>query len=108
MPEQGSLVVGTDGLLVLPHMAARRLSCRSRRWRRSRSSTCRRAITTASSSTRCWPAGGKACSAGFDYSGPLTESVLIGNVAAHYPGETLTFDAARLAFPEKPEAEPVI
>ncbi len=47
---------------------------------------------------------GTACSASFDYSGPLTESVLIGNVAAHYPGETLTFDAARLAFPAKPDA----
>jgi hypothetical protein len=30
--------------------------------------------------------------------------VLIGNVAAHYPGETLIFDAARLAFTNKPEA----
>jgi hypothetical protein len=34
-------------------------------------------------------AGGKTqCSAGFDYAGPLTESVLIGNVAARFPGET--------------------
>ena len=47
---------------------------------------------------------GTTCSAGFDYSGPLTESVLIGNVAAHYPGETLGFDAARLTFPGKAEA----
>ena len=94
MPEQGSLVVGTDGLLVLPHWRRGVRPAGRRRWRRSRSPSCRRAITTASSSTPCWPAASDACSAGFDYSGPLTESVLIGNVAAHYPGETLTFDAA--------------
>ena len=50
-------------------------------------------------------AGGKAkCSASFDYAGPLTESVLIGNVAAHFPGETLEFDAKTLSFPRKREA----
>jgi hypothetical protein len=49
--------------------------------------------------------GGKeTCSASFDYAGPLTESVIIGNVAAHFPGETLNFDARALAFPGKPEA----
>ena len=40
----------------------------------------------------------------FGYSGPLTESVLIGNVAAHFPGETLQLDAARLVFTNRPEA----
>ena len=51
-------------------------------------------------------AGGRRtpCSAGFDYAGPLTESVLIGNVAAHFPGETLAFDPAALRFPDKPDA----
>ena len=50
-------------------------------------------------------AGGKEkCSASFDYAGPLTESVLIGNVAAHFTGETLEFDAKSLSFPRKREA----
>ena len=41
--------------------------------------------------------GGKeACSANFDYAGPLTESVIIGNIAARFPGETLEFDARAL------------
>jgi hypothetical protein len=49
--------------------------------------------------------GGKArCSANFDYAGPVTESVLIGNVAAHFPGETLAFDAKALSFPQKKDA----
>ena len=50
--------------------------------------------------------GGKQkCSANFDYAGPLTESVIIGNVAARFPGETLKFDAKALRFPAKPEAD---
>jgi hypothetical protein len=49
--------------------------------------------------------GGKdACSASFDYAGPLTESVIIGNIAARFPGETLEFDGKALKFPKKPEA----
>jgi hypothetical protein len=48
--------------------------------------------------------GTQKCSANFDYAGPLTESVIIGNVAAHFPGETLEFDARALKFPRRPEA----
>ena len=103
-PEQGSILVGTDGLIVLPHVTAD-------------------AFVLPDSKMAALPqielpdrdhygefidvvlAGGKEkCSANFDYSGPLTESVIIGNVAAHFPGETLTFDARALAFPGKPEA----
>ena len=35
---------------------------------------------------------------------PLTESVLIGNVAARFPGQTLEFDAKSLSFPKTREA----
>jgi hypothetical protein len=49
--------------------------------------------------------GGKTkCSTDFSYSGPLTESVIIGNVAAHFPGETLQFNARALKFSNKPQA----
>jgi predicted dehydrogenase len=103
-PQQGSIVVGTDGMLVLPHGSPE-------------------AFVLPDSKTASLPkielpdrdhygefidvvlAGGKdRCSTNFDYAGPLTESVIIGNVAAHFPGETLVFDAKKLAFPHKPEA----
>ena len=102
MPEQGSLVVGTDGMLVLPHGGEPF------------------ALPDSKMATVQKPelpvrdhygefldavlAGRGACSAGFDYSGPLTESVLIGNVAAYYPGEALDFDAAGLKFTNNPAA----
>jgi hypothetical protein len=35
----------------------------------------------------------------------LTEAVLLGNIAAFFPGETLTWNAASMSFPEKPEAD---
>lgn len=103
-PDQGSIVVGTDGLLVLPHGSAE-------------------PFVVAGSKTVTLPpneltdrdhygefidvvlAGGREkCSANFDYAGPLTESVLIGNVAAHFPGEPLKFDGRSLTFPGKPQA----
>lgn len=43
-------------------------------------------------------------SAGFDYSGPLTESVLLGSVASRFPGKTLEWDAANLRFSNDQQA----
>jgi hypothetical protein len=37
-------------------------------------------------------------SAGFDYSGPLTEAVLLGSVASRFPQTTLQWDAKALKF----------
>jgi predicted dehydrogenase len=103
-PQQGSVVVGTDGLLVLPHGSTEPFVLPD---------TKMAALPQFDLPERDHYAefidavlgGGKAkCSAGFDYAGPLTESVLIGNVAAHFPGETLEFDAKTLSFPHKREA----
>jgi predicted dehydrogenase len=40
----------------------------------------------------------RACGAGFAYAANLTESVLLGNVAAWMPGKTLTWDGAHCRF----------
>jgi len=40
----------------------------------------------------------------FRYSGNLTETVLLGNIANRFQGEQLEWDAANLSFPNKPEA----
>ena len=36
--------------------------------------------------------------ASFDYSGPLTESVLLGSVAVRFPKTTLEWNSAKLQF----------
>jgi hypothetical protein len=43
-------------------------------------------------------------SAGFDYAGPLTESVLLGSVATHFPHTKLEWNAAELTFTNVAEA----
>ena len=40
----------------------------------------------------------------FGYSGPMTEAVLLGNVAVCYPGQKLLWDAEKLAFTNNAEA----
>ena len=41
----------------------------------------------------------------FDYAGPFTEAVLLGNVALRYPGQRLLWDAATLKITNLPEAD---
>jgi hypothetical protein len=40
----------------------------------------------------------------FDYSGPLTEAVLLGPLATHFPKTTLEWNAAKMKFTNSPEA----
>ncbi len=48
--------------------------------------------------------GGPAAGANFDYGGPLTEAVLLGNVALRCPGETLEWDTTQLKITNLDEA----
>jgi predicted dehydrogenase len=102
-PDQGSIVVGTDGMIVLPHgpepfvLPDAKMAALPKIELQERDHYAEFIDVVLG--------GGKQkCSANFDYAGPLTESVIIGNVAAHFPGETLNFDARSLSFPGKPEA----
>jgi hypothetical protein len=42
--------------------------------------------------------------AGFEYSGPLTEAVLLGPLATRIPKTTLAWNSAKLRFTNSPEA----
>jgi hypothetical protein len=104
LPDQGSVLVGTNGLLVLPHMRPAPFAIVDGRDvalpeiavpERDHYAEFIDVVLGGSRTT---------CSTNFDYSGPLTESVLIGNVAARFPGETLAFDARALRFPDRREA----
>jgi len=48
--------------------------------------------------------GGKPASSNFDYSGPLTETVVMGNLAIHYPGRKLEWDGQNMKVTNFPEA----
>src|SRR4029079_2761641 len=105
-PQQGSVVVGTDGLLVLPHGSAQAFVLPESKMASLPTIDLPERDHYAEFVDVVLGGGKEKCSANFDYAGPLTESVLIGNVAAHFPGETLDFDAKSLSFPHKHEANP--
>jgi predicted dehydrogenase len=44
----------------------------------------------------------------FDYAGPFTETVLLGNIALRYPGTRLLWDAATMTITNVPEANQLV
>lgn len=103
-PQQGSVVVGTEGLLVLPHGSPEPFVLPESKMAALPQIDLPERDHYAEFIDVVLAGGKDKCSANFDYAGPLTESVLIGNVAAHFPGETLEFDAKGLSFPRKRDA----
>ena len=49
--------------------------------------------------------GGPAAMSNFDYAGPLTEFILLGNVAILHGGKKLEWDGPGMRFPNAPEAD---
>lgn len=101
VPDQGSIFIGTKGVLLLPHIGPPILlpekdfeSFKAPRV----------------PGVDHWKQFVDAClgegqtSANFDYSGPLTETVLLGSVASRFPKTTLEWNAAKLKFTNLPEA----
>ena len=108
MPD-GSVLIGTEGVLLLPHMREPQVLPADRATAAAdKVAQLRAAIQDRDHYAEFLDAvlaGGKTPpSTNFDYAGPLTESVILGNVAAHFPTETLAFDAKTLSFPQKREA----
>lgn len=101
---QGTIFIGTEGTLWLPHMAKQPFLFPQEKF----ASYQMPEITPRDHYFEFLDAvlagGSTKCSTSFDYSGPLTETVLMGNVAAWYPGETLEYDSRKLRFTNKPEA----
>jgi hypothetical protein len=98
---QGSIVIGTAGVLHIPHIAPPRLFPVAK-FRDHPMPPVREA--------HHWTQWAEACrgqgtpSANFDYSGPLTEAVLLGSVAVRFPQATLEWNATDLRFTNVKEA----
>ncbi len=48
--------------------------------------------------------GGDPAGSNFDYAGPLSEIAVLGNIASHFPGTKLEWDAKCMTFPNQPQA----
>ncbi len=98
---QGSILVGTEGVMHLPHIAAPVLFPLEKFKDHPMPEV---------NDAHHWSEWAEACrtgakpSASFDYSGPLTESVLLGSVAVRFPQTTLEWDADALRFGNVSEA----
>jgi predicted dehydrogenase len=96
LPSSGSLFIGEKGSLVLPHVGAPRAYPDA-------------TLEEADDQNHYhgWVDGcltGKQPSDGFDYGGPLTEAVLLGNIAVRYRGTKLTWDAAAMKITNNDDA----
>jgi predicted dehydrogenase len=99
--DQGSIYVGANGVLFSPYIAAPQLFP-VERFREARLPQVAGEDHYRQFVEACLGRG--RTSAPFDYSGPLTESVLLGCLATRFPDTTLTFDSANLRFTDNEAA----
>jgi predicted dehydrogenase len=95
LPKQGSLYIGTDGILLHQHESTPRLYPQEKftGYRYPKLEPRNHWFDFID----CCLKGGKTQpTANFDYAGPLTEAVLLGCLATPFPGETLQWDAEAL------------
>jgi predicted dehydrogenase len=101
VPDQGSIFIGTKGTLLLPHIGLPVLLP-------EKDFEGYEKIRVPGEDH--WKQWVEAClgkgkpAARFDYSGPLTEAVLLGSVATRFPKTTLEWNAAKVRFANVTEA----
>lgn len=104
LPGQGCIFIGTAGVMLLPHVGKALLYP---------SETFKDYTPPEITETNHWSEFVSAClgsgktSAPFTYGGPLTEAVLLGGVASHFPQTTLEWNAAEMKF-NLPEANQLV
>ena len=100
LPGQGSIFIGTQGVMLLPHIGQPRLvgeASEDSKIEEVQGEDHWRQFVEAA-------LGNGKTSANFDYAGPLTESVLLGSVASRFSNTTLEWDARKLRFANVSEA----
>lgn len=91
LSRSGSLFIGEEGAMMLPHYAGPRLLPLEKYQGRPKPD-----IAPEIDHYHTWIdhiLAGKKTDCGFDYAGPLTETVLLGNVANRFHGKKLAWDA---------------
>jgi hypothetical protein len=105
LPLEGSIMIGTEGAMLLPHTAMPILfpSEKFKTFKITRETLDNHYFQFVDA-----VAGKGKTSASFDYSGPLTETVLLGSVATRFPKKNLIWNAAKLKFNGSPKASAFI
>jgi predicted dehydrogenase len=95
LPGQGSLFIGTKGLVLLPHVGMPILLPDDQF--RGFEMPQLEVVSHYNQFVDSVLGNGKT-TAGFDYSGPLTEAVLLGPLATRFPNATLEWNSAKMKF----------
>ena len=95
VPGTGSILVGTQGTMLLPHVA-RPMLYPDKKFKDLKYPDIQSGDHWGQFVEACLT--GSPTSAGFNYAGPLTESVLLGSVACRFPQTTLKWNAGELKF----------
>ncbi len=101
LPGQGSIFIGTKGVMVLPHVGKPILLPEEKYQGFERPKL--EAVNHWHSFVEAVRGNGQT-SANFSYAGPLTETILLGGIASRFPQTTLEWDAQGLKFKNVPEA----
>lgn len=102
LAKAGSIFIGEGGVLMQPHVGMPQL------FPVEKFSSFQIEKQPAGNHYHAWvdaSLAGTETSDNFEYAGPLTEAVLLGNVATRIPGVKLEWDAAAMRLPGHPEAE---
>lgn len=105
LPDSGSLIIGEEGVMLLPHYDEA-LLLPADKYKDYQKPEPERVNHYTQWVEACLE--GKQAPAHFDYAGPLTEAVLVGNVAARLAGQALEWNATALKFANSPEADALL
>ena len=105
LPGTGSIFVGTKGVMLLPHISRPRLFPADQF-----ADFQLPAVEDGNHYTEFLEAvrGNGKATTNFDYSGPLTEAVLLGGVASRFPDTTLQWDSEALKFQNLADANALL
>lgn len=101
LPGQGSIFLGTKGVMLLPHIGIPVLLPESQF--KDFPMPQHETVNHYHQFVEAVMGNGKTTTS-FDYSGPLTEAVLLGPLATRFPKTTLEWNSAELKFANSPEA----
>ncbi len=102
LPKAGSVLVGELGSLVIPHVAAPKLFPVDK-FPEKELPTVEGVDHYVQWADACRGEGDT--TSNFNYSGPLTETVLLGTIAIRFPESKLIWDTASMKITNKPEAQ---